>query len=342
MEIINKLQRGSFTAINSCLRVKQEDRVLIVTDLETKEVGESLYSEAKKVCKNVKIVVIEDYTNRPAKSFPDKLKHEIDEFKPNISIYAAQGYEGELGAFRRPLIDYFKQKYNCKHAHMISITKQLMEDGMNQDLEKVYDLTNKLLRIVEQAERIHVSDPHGTNITFYFDSKLKWIPDDGRIEPGHMQNLPCGEVYTSPKTGNGRFVAWVLGDNFASQGVLKSPLTVEIENGIIASTSCDDTELLENFNNYVNEHEFGNRVGEFAIGTLLGLTGFVGNLLQDEKFPGVHIAFGYPYPHETGADWTCPSHLDIIAKDTTVTLWLKSGEEEKTIMVDGKFIPELL
>ena len=28
-------------------------------------------------------------------------------------------------------------------------------------------------------------------------------------------------------------------------------------------------------------------------------------ILQDEKFPGVHIAFGSPGPNQTGADWDC-------------------------------------
>jgi hypothetical protein len=35
--------------------------------------------------------------------------------------------------------------------------------------------------------------------------------------------------------------------------------------------------------------EHSERVGEFALGTNTGVTQMIGNLLQDEKVPGVHI-----------------------------------------------------
>jgi aminopeptidase len=44
-------------------------------------------------------------------------------------------------------------------------------------------------------------------------------------------------------------------------------------------------------------------VGEFAIGTNIGVRDVIGNILQDEKIPGIHIAFGNPYGAHTGADW---------------------------------------
>ena len=44
-------------------------------------------------------------------------------------------------------------------------------------------------------------------------------------------------------------------------------------------------------------------MGEFAIGTNIGVHDVIGNILQDEKIPGVHIAFGNPYGAHTGAEW---------------------------------------
>ena len=38
----------------------------------------------------------------------------------------------------------------------------------------------------------------------------------------------------------------------------------------------------------------------------------IGNILQDEKFPGVHIAFGNPYGAHTGADWYSSTHIDVV------------------------------
>jgi aminopeptidase len=80
------------------------------------------------------------------------------------------------------------------------------------------------------------------------------------------------------------------------------------------------------------QHPNSNRTGEFAIGTNVGLSRIVGNFLQDEKFPGVHIAFGNPAGFETGADWDCPSHVDVLASHATVSV------DGRTIMENGRFL----
>ena len=54
---------------------------------------------------------------------------------------------------------------------------------------------------------------------------------------------------------------------------------------------------------YCHTDENSDRVGEFAIGTNIAIRDVIGNILQDEKIPGVHIAFGNPYAVHTGADW---------------------------------------
>ena len=58
----------------------------------------------------------------------------------------------------------------------------------------------------------------------------------------------------------------------------------------------------------------------------------IGNLLQDEKVPGVHIAFGNPYGSQTGATWTCTTHIDAITRHCD--LW--AGDEQ--IMANGQFL----
>ena len=72
-------------------------------------------------------------------------------------------------------------------------------------------------------------------------------------------------------------------------------------------------------------------MGEFAIGTNGALHQLCGNLLQDEKLPGVHVAFGDAYAHETGAEWASPIHVDVIPITCTIVV------DDQTIMVDGTF-----
>ena len=67
-----------------------------------------------------------------------------------------------------------------------------------------------------------------------------------------------------------------------------------------------------------------------------GCSKLTGNLLQDEKLPGIHVAFGNPYPAETGAKWSSPVHVDVIPLRCTIEM---DGE---IVMTDGKFDYEML
>ena len=60
----------------------------------------------------------------------------------------------------------------------------------------------------------------------------------------------------------------------------------------------------------------------------------IGHILQDEKFPGIHVAFGDPYGAHTGADWTSTTHIDVVA--TRFDIWV----DDRQIMADGKFLIE--
>ena len=58
----------------------------------------------------------------------------------------------------------------------------------------------------------------------------------------------------------------------------------------------------------------------------------VGNILQDEKIPGVHMAFGDPYGAHTGADWTSTTHIDVVGQ--RFDIWA----DDLHIMSAGKFL----
>ena len=95
---------------------------------------------------------------------------------------------------------------------------------------------------------------------------------------------------------------------------------------------CDNKELLEEFNLYTHTDENSDRAGEFAIGTNIAVTKIIGHILQDEKIPGVHIAYGHPYAEHTGANWISKTHIDCVS--STVDIWL----DQQQVLKEGKFI----
>src|SRR3989344_6469603 len=68
---MTKLQSGTRQAINNCLSVQSDDRVIIVTDKETQEIGSALLQASMTKTQVTKLLVIEDYTDRPAKELSE-------------------------------------------------------------------------------------------------------------------------------------------------------------------------------------------------------------------------------------------------------------------------------
>jgi aminopeptidase len=140
---------------------------------------------------------------------------------------------------------------------------------------------------------------------------------------------------------NGVFVVdGVVGDFLCARfGILReTPLTIHVGRNRITSVECANKELEQAFWAYTHTDENSDRVGEFAIGTNIGVSRVIGNILQDEKFPGIHIAFGDPYGAHTGAPWKSTTHIDVVGLQFNI--WLGDGANEEQIMSDGKFLIE--
>jgi leucyl aminopeptidase (aminopeptidase T) len=114
----------------------------------------------------------------------------------------------------------------------------------------------------------------------------------------------------------------------------RQPLTIHIKKNRITQVISDNKDLEREFWAYTHTDENSDRVGEFAIGTNLDLKRVIGNILQDEKFPGLHIAFGNPYGHHTGAEWYSSTHIDVVG--TRFDIWV-DGQQ---IMEKGRFLIE--
>ncbi|HEY8739708.1 MAG TPA: aminopeptidase [Candidatus Dormibacteraeota bacterium] len=328
------IRQGAANAIQVCLAVGSRDRVVIVTDRDRIHIGRALAAECELAEAPARLLVLEDFVERPAKAPSERLNLEIDDFKPTVSIWACGSQPGEL-AFRGPLTRHWFTDLKTRHAHMVNIDDQLMEEGMTSDYERIAEITLQVTEVVRQATTIEVQAPSGTDLRARMDpARLRWVPCTGLIhEPGSWSNLPDGETFTSPVQVDGVLGGEVLGDHFSARyGVLPEPMLFEIGNSRIKRIVFPDDEVRLDVERYMSQHQNSNRAGEFAIGTNVGLGKLSGNLLQDEKIPGLHIAFGHPYTAETGADWDAPSHCDVVSSRATIKV---DGEY---LMRDGEFV----
>jgi aminopeptidase len=307
-----ELSEGAYNAINVCLRLKPEERITIITDNESLEIASSLVAEIKKVGAECSVMVIEDYASRPLKNMPQPILDDLA--KSQVSIFCAIAHTGEL----RSRIDMTEvvDSHKIRHGHMVNINKQIMMEGMRADFLAVDELSQRLIDKARTAKTITVKSDGGTDMTGEFTPALKWLKTSGIISVEKWGNLPGGEIFTSPKNVNGVFVVdGVVGDYLCQKyGDLKdTPLKIEIKDSRITKMECSNKELLEEFTAYTMTDENSNRVGEFAIGTNIACKKVIGHILQDEKLPTIHIAFGHPYSQHTGADWMSTTHIDCVA-----------------------------
>ena len=321
---------GAYSAINTCLRLQPAETITIITDEASKEIAASLYAEVLKVGSRCHAIILEDYLPRPTKVMPQEALDALEESQ--VSIFCAQAQMGELAA-RRQMSDVVNRR-RIRHGHMVNINAQIMVEGMRADFLAVDRLSQQLIDRARQARTITVKTKLGTDLTATFLPELKWLKTSGIISPDKWGNLPGGEIFTSPERVDGTFVVdGVVGDYLCEKyGVLdKTPLTIEIVNSRITQMHCDNKTLLDEFNAYTHTDENSDRVGEFAIGTNLAVTRAIGHILQDEKLPTLHMAFGHPYTEHTGANWVSSTHIDCVAQHCSI--WF-DGEE---IMHEGVF-----
>jgi len=326
-----EFSQGARNAVNVCLRVQPEEKVTLITDQACLEIAASLAAELDKLGSLYKTFVLEELAQRPLVDMPQRVLDDME--SSQVSIFAVVAQKNELRT-RMQMTDVVNRR-KMRHAHMVNIERRIMLEGMRADFKKVDELSVKVWEIATASHRVRARTAAGTDIVADLNPNYKWLKTSGIISPNKWGNLPGGEVFTTPGEVNGVFVIdGVVGDYLcAKYGDLRqNPLTIRIEKNRLAEATSANRELQDEFWRYTHTDENSDRVGEFAIGTNIGLHGVIGNILQDEKIPGVHIAFGNPYGAHTGADWDCSTHIDVVG--TKFDIWA----DDRQIMRSGEFL----
>jgi leucyl aminopeptidase (aminopeptidase T) len=325
------LQPGAQNAIRVCLNIQPHERVTVITDEACREIAAALVREIADVGAPHALFVLENLAPRPLAALPAAIAQDME--RSDVSIFAARAQANELGS-RMQMTDIVNRR-RMRHAHMVNITDQIMREGMRADYREVDRLSQRVFDIVSPARAIRATTPAGTDVRASLDPALRWVKTSGLISRDKWGNLPGGEVFTSPGEVNGTFVIdGVVGDWLCDRyGSLKgTPLTIEIEQSRLVRAASPNAALRDDFWRYTHTDENSDRVGEFAIGTNIGLTSVIGHILQDEKFPGVHIAFGNPYGAHTGATWYSSTHIDVVGTEFDIDV------DGVRIMEHGRFL----
>jgi aminopeptidase len=325
------LMPGARNAVRTCLAIQPGERVALVADEASRKVAASLEHALAEAGARCACVCIERVAERPVRAAPEAVLEALE--GADAGILCMQPREGELPA--RMAIVATVERRRIRYAHMIGVTPQIMREGMRADYHLVDRLSQQLCERMPQAARLTVRTAAGTDFVATFDPSLHWVKTSGIINPRYWSNLPAGEVFTTPASVDGTFVCdGTAGDYFnAKYGTLEdTPLALRVEGARLVAATCRRADLQQDFWNYCHTDPNSNRVGELAFGTNLGLRDMIGVLLQDEKVPGVHLAFGDPYGSQTGANWASRTHVDVLTRNCDV--WI----DDEQVIAGGEYL----
>ena len=299
------LPEAAATAVGQCLALEAGESCTVVTDDERLPIGEALYAAALDVGADATLVRYppgDQHGEEPPRPVAAAMR-ETDAFlaptTTSLSHTRARRRATEAGA---------------RGATLPGITEAVMVAGLDADYEAIADHCAAVLDQVAGADEVRVTTPAGTDLTVAVGGRA-WSADTGiNHEAGDFSNLPAGEVYVSPATGDGRVV---VDGTMAGHGLVDAPVAFEVEDGLV--TTIEDELLREAVETAAEAAgDDARNLAELGIGTNVGVTDLVGSVLLDEKAAGtVHVAIGDDAG--IGGDVEAPLHLDGVLREPTVT-----------------------
>lgn len=323
---MNKKVIAAKRALEEVLAVRKGERVLVITDVHTKEVGNAFMEAAKELETDVKIYFLPE-EKRPLKEIPENLLNAISSI--DIGITALKGGSEET-PFRISLIRQI-MKVARKLGHGPGITEAMMEEGpMNVNYKEMQSNATKLINSFKNVCSVKITSPNGSD--FILNIEDRSFKTDVFIEDKAWGNLPSGEIWCGPVEDKGDGII-VCDGSIGDLGYVPSPVKIKIRNGKIENIDCEDKKFEGKIKELVSIDEEASQIGELGIGLNPGAK-ITGNLLEDEKaFKTCHVAFGNNLDMPGGRNKS-KTHRDFLIrsptieatnKDNSKTLFLKDG-----------------
>ena len=214
----------------------------------------------------------------------------------------------------------------ARGATMPGVTEEMLARVMAVDFDLMAARSQAVAALLDAADAAHFTCPRGSDLRLDLSGR-RAIADDGDLRArGAIGNLPCGEGFIAPLSGEGRVVASSVGP----LGISDEPATLTVSDGhLITAEGGLGPEWLK----LLDVHgEPGHNLAELGVGTndRAQLTGLV---LEDEKILGtIHVAFGASAG--IGGTVAVPIHLDVVVLDPTLEV------EGQRVLENGRFVLE--
>jgi len=214
-------------------------------------------------------------------------------------------------------------------ANLRNMTEEMMVvGGIRADYRQVRRVTEKLARLLTEADAIRMTTPEGTDITMRSRGRVA-IAQTGLVtKPGELSGLPDGEATLAPLEGltEGVAVAPYIAD---ALGLITEPFRMEIARGRIASIT-GGKQALELRRLLERHDEAGSHAAsQFALGTNPACRIVANTREVSKKLGTAHFAIGDNIT--LGGVTRSDFHIDFVFLIPTVYL------DDTCILKDGQY-----
>jgi leucyl aminopeptidase (aminopeptidase T) len=298
---MSELQRAVETVLGPCLGVQAGEDVVIVVDGTTQVLGDVLREAAARLGTEPVLTVMEPRA--------------VDGEEPPAAVAAALAAAQVFIAPTSRSLSHTRARKaaseaGARGATLPGVTEDMLARLMACDFPLMVARSRRVAELFSAAEQAHVTCPRGTDFTVDL-SRREGLADDGDLSaPGAFGNLPCGEGFVSPLSGEGTVVASTL----ATLGMPDEPVRLTVRDGRLADAEGEWGARWTTPMDAAGPQ--GRNLAELGVGTNERAT-LTGNILEDEKMLGtVHVAFGASAG--IGGTVSVPIHLDCLVVDATL------------------------
>jgi leucyl aminopeptidase (aminopeptidase T) len=313
------LKKAAYIALDTCLGVKKNESVLIITDEPLRPIGMVFWEVARKMCHETiftEIMPREIHGTEPPSAVA-KMMSEVD-----VIIIPTSKSLTHTQARRNATIK------GARCASLPGISEKIMVRTFLANYKKIAKLTKKVAKILTDGKEVHITTLYGTDIKFSIKDRKGYADTGILTSPGSFGNLPAGEACIAPveESASGKLV---IDGSLGGIGILKQPIQCYVEGGYVTKINGGEEgkkleKILERYGTLARN------IAEFGIGThdKAKLSGIV---LEDEKVKGtIHIAIGDNQSY--GGVVKVPIHLDGVILNPTVKV------DNRIIIKRGKFV----
>jgi leucyl aminopeptidase (aminopeptidase T) len=364
-ENIQSLKTAATTAISRVLGVRENEKLLIVTNPrpDVSDISMALYDAAVEAGAQPVLVY-------------QQMKSQLDFAEPSViealgarpAVFISMS-AGKLGKDRKAISEPYlsgDKRYDSLFHYLLygeKSVRSFWSPGITQDIfirtvPIDYDVLKTrcaaLKAILDPATAVHIKTKAGTDLRIGLQARIAFVDDGNFTSRGRGGNLPAGETFISPQLGSSNGTIVFDGSIASHRGTIKirNPIRVTVRDGFVTDVEGgQEAEELadtirrgeENASAFEEQGTLAQglgaiyrrnarNIGELGIG-LNPAARVTGNMLEDEKaFRTCHIAIGQNYDEDAPA----LIHLDGTILNPTIVATGVDGRPVP-IMTDGEF-----